>query len=89
MGKQSVDGLAKNTALINPEPRQSRCSELINRQWRPSRCRRSRGTKIPPKQPVGTFEVEKVENGAQALDAVNNYDAGIIITGEPVPITKF
>ena len=35
------------------------------------------------------LRLKKPENGVQALEIINNYDAGVIITHEPLSITKF
>jgi cobalt-precorrin 5A hydrolase len=44
--------------------------------------------KIPPNALAG-YEVKQAENDVQALDIVNSYDAGVLITREPLTITKF
>ena len=38
---------------------------------------------------VSCYEIKKAENGVQALEIINNYDAGVIITHEPLSIAKF
>jgi cobalt-precorrin 5A hydrolase len=44
--------------------------------------------KIPPNALAG-YDVKLAENGLQALDIVNSYDAGVIITHQPLTITNF
>ncbi len=88
MGKQSVDELAKNLHLgiQNPDSLVAVNSAIVN------------GDRLVlvlvgdakiPANAIGAFEVRLAENGVQALDIINSYDAGIIITHEPLTITKF
>ena len=42
-----------------------------------------------PTNVISCFEIKKVKNGLQALKIVKNYDAGVIITHEPLSIGKF
>jgi cobalt-precorrin 5A hydrolase len=44
--------------------------------------------KIPPNA-IGFYDVRTAKNGTEALDIINNFDAGVIITHEPLTITKF
>jgi len=40
---------------------------------------------IPTNQ-IGCYEIKKSEKGTQALEIINNYDAGVIITSEPLSV---
>ncbi len=42
-----------------------------------------------PANAIGFYEVRTAQNGTEALDIINKYDAGVIITREPLTITKF
>jgi cobalt-precorrin 5A hydrolase len=42
-----------------------------------------------PTNIVSCYEIKKAENGLQALEIINRYDAGVIITHEPLSIAKF
>ena len=88
MGKQSVDELAKNLHLSiqNPDSLVAVNSAIVN------------GDRIVlvlagdakiPANAIGAFEVKMAQNGVEALDIINTYDAGIIITHKPLTITKF
>ena len=46
------------------------------------------GVKIPTNA-ISCYEIKKAENGVQALEIINLYDAGVIITHEPLSIAKF
>jgi cobalt-precorrin 5A hydrolase len=87
-GKQSVDELAKNLHLTiqNPESLVAVNAAIVN------------GDKIVlvlvgdakiPIESIGCYEIKKAENDVQALEIVNNYEAGIIVTPEPLLIDKF
>jgi cobalt-precorrin 5A hydrolase len=87
-GKMSVDEIAKNLHLTiqNPESLVAVNSAIVN------------GDRLivvlvgdvkVPTEVIGCFEIKKAENGVQALEIVNNYDAGIIVTHEPLSIAKF
>jgi cobalt-precorrin 5A hydrolase len=45
-------------------------------------------TKIPLNA-VSCYEIKKAENSTQALEILNQYDAGVIITHEPLSIASF
>jgi cobalt-precorrin 5A hydrolase len=88
MGKQSVDELAKNLHLSiqNPDSLVAVNSAIVN------------GDRVvivlvaEPKIPanaIGAFEVRTAETGAQALDIISSYDAGVIITHEPLGVANF
>ena len=87
-GKMSVDEIAKTLHLTiqNPESLVAVNAAIVN------------GDKLIvvligdvkiPTNVIGCFEIKKAENGEQALEIVNNYDAGVIITHEPLAIDKF
>jgi cobalamin biosynthesis protein CbiG len=42
-----------------------------------------------PSNTFGVYEVRVADNGTDALDLISCYDAGIIISREPLTITKF
>jgi cobalt-precorrin 5A hydrolase len=42
-----------------------------------------------PLESVGCFEVKTAPDGAQAMEIINTFDAGIIVAHEPLSITKF
>ncbi len=87
-GKMSVDEIAKNLHLNiqNPESLVAVNAAIVNGDRvvvvLNGDVKVSTGN-------IGCFEVQKAENGAQALDIINSYDAGIIITREPLNIDKF
>jgi cobalt-precorrin 5A hydrolase len=88
MGKQSVDELAKNLHLIieNPDSLVAVNSAIVN------------GDRVvlvlvaSPKIPanaVGTFEVKTAQTGEEALEIISGYDAGIVITHDPLGVASF
>jgi len=88
LGKQSVNELAKNLHLKieNPESLATVNSAIIN------------GDRVVvvvmgdakiPSNAIGAYEVRTARNGEEALDFINNFDAGIIIRREPVALNKF
>jgi cobalt-precorrin 5A hydrolase len=88
MGKLSVDELAKNLHLKieNPDSLAAVNSAIVN------------GDRVVvvmvgdakiPSNTFGVYEVRVAENGTDALDLISCFDAGIIITREPLTITKF
>ena len=88
MGKQSVDELARllHLSIQNPESLVGVNSAIVN------------GDKLVvviigdmtiPLEKVSCYDVKKVKDGVEALEIIDNYDAGIIVTGEPVSISKF
>jgi cobalt-precorrin 5A hydrolase len=88
MGKQSVDGLAQtlHLSIQNPDSLVAVNSAIVN------------GDRVvivlvaEPKIPanaIGAFEVQTAQNGAEALDVINRFDAGIIITHEPLSVASF
>jgi cobalt-precorrin 5A hydrolase len=88
LGKQSVDELARKLHLTiqNPESLVAVNSAIVN------------GGKLVlvltgdaqiPLETIGCYEVKKAENCVQAFEIVNGFDAGIIVTREPLSIGKF
>lgn len=88
LGKQSVDELAKNLHLKieNPDSLASVNSAIVN------------GDRVVvvlvgdakiPSNAIGAYEVRTAQNGNEALELINNFDAGIIIRREPLTVTKF
>ena len=88
LGKQSVDELAKNLHLKieNPDSLAAVNSAIVN------------GDRVVvvlvgdakiPSNAIGAYEVRTAQNGNEALDIINNFDAGIIIRREPLTVTKF
>ncbi|HSV48685.1 MAG TPA: cobalamin biosynthesis protein [Candidatus Acidoferrales bacterium] len=88
LGKLSVDELAKNLHLKieNPDSLVALNSAIVN------------GDRIVvvlvgeakiPSNALGSYEVRVAQNGTEALSLVGDFDGGIIITAEPLTITKF
>jgi Cobalamin biosynthesis protein CbiG len=88
LGKQSVDELAKNLHLKieNPDSLAAVNSAIVN------------GDRVVvvlvgdakiPSNAIGAYEVRTAQNGNEALDFINNFDAGIIIRREPLTVAKF
>lgn len=88
MGKQSVDELARSLHLTiqNPDSLVAVNSAIVN------------GDRLVlilvgdakiPVNAIGAYDVKMAQNGMQALEIINAYDAGIIITHEPLTITNF
>ncbi len=87
-GKQSVDELAKTLHLTiqNPDSLVAVNSAIVN------------GDKLVlvlagdvnvPLESVGGYEIKKAQDGIKALEVINNYDAGVIVTKQPLIISKF
>ncbi len=87
-GKQSVDELARNLHLSiqNPESLVAVNAAIVNGDRLVVVL--NGDVKIPINQ-IGGYELKKTENGENALDIINDYDAGVIITREPLSIAKF
>src|SRR5450756_2005577 len=86
-GKVSVDELAKTLHLTiqNPESLVAVNSAIVNGDHLVIVL--TGDAKIPTNA-VSCYEIKKAENGVQALEIINNYDAGVIITHEPLSIDK-
>jgi cobalt-precorrin 5A hydrolase len=87
-GKQSVDELAKtlHLAIQNPASLVAVNSAIVNGDRLVLVL--TGDVKIPTDQ-ISGYEIKKAENGVQALQIVNGYDAGVIVTHEPLLIAKF
>ena len=88
MGKQSVEDLAKKLQLKieNFDSLVALNSAIVN------------GDRIVivlvgaiklPSNAFGSYEVRVAQDGTDALDIISSFDAGIIITSDPLTITKF
>jgi cobalt-precorrin 5A hydrolase len=88
MGKQSVEDLAKKLQLKieNFDSLVALNSAIVN------------GDRIVvvlvgnvklPSTAFGSYEVRVAQDGTDALDIISSFDAGIIITSDPLTITKF
>jgi cobalt-precorrin 5A hydrolase len=88
LGKQSVDELAKNLHLSiqNPDSLVAVNSALVNGD---RMVLVLVGEAKIPANAIGAFEVRTAENSVQALDIINSYDAGVIISHELLTVTKF
>lgn len=87
-GKMSVDELARTLHLTiqNPESLVAVNSAIVNGDHLIIVL--IGDVKIPTNA-LSCYEIKKAENGAQALEIINHYDAGVIITQEPLSIAKF
>jgi cobalt-precorrin 5A hydrolase len=87
MGKQSVDELARilHLAIENPESLAAVNSAMVNGERLVAVI--IGDVKVPANKILG-YEVKKADNGEQAVEIVNNFDAGAIITKETVPKDK-
>jgi len=87
-GKKSVDELAKNLHLTiqNPESLVSVNAAIVNSEQLVVVL--ISDVKVATTE-MGSYEIKKAENGAEALEIINNFDAGVIVTHEPLLITKF
>ncbi len=87
-GKQSVDELARTLHLTiqNPESLVAVNAAIVNGDRLVIVL--TGDVKIPTNA-VSGYETKKAENGEQALEIVNSYDAGVIVTREPLSIDKF
>ncbi|MCW3998831.1 MAG: cobalamin biosynthesis protein [Candidatus Bathyarchaeota archaeon] len=89
VGKLSVEEFAKALHLIiqNPDSLVGVNSAIVNGDRLVLVL--VGDAKIPPNALAG-YEVKLAENGVEALDIINSsYDAGVIISHEPLTITKF
>ena len=87
-GKQSVDELAKTLHLTiqNPESLVAVNAAIVNGDRLVLVL--TGDVKIPTNE-ISGYEIKKAENGVQALEIVNKFDAGVIVTREPLLIDKF
>ena len=88
MGKQSVEELSKNLHLVieNSDSLVAVNSAIVNGDRVVLVV--VGDAKIPPNA-IGAFEVRTVKGGAKALEVIDRYDAGIVITHEPLSVTNF
>lgn len=88
MGKQSVDELARilHLNIENPESLVAVNAAIVNGD---SVVLVLVGDVKVPAELINGFEIKKAKNGAKALEIVNSYDAGAIVTREPLNIVKF
>jgi cobalt-precorrin 5A hydrolase len=87
-GKQSVDELARKLHLTiqNPESLVAVNAAIVNDE---KLVLVLAGEVKIPIEAISCYEVKKADNGNQALEIVNKFDAGIIVTREPLTIDKF
>jgi cobalt-precorrin 5A hydrolase len=87
MGKQSVDELARTLHLTieNPESLTAVNSAIVNGERLVIVL--TGNVKVPANRILG-YEVRKADSGEQAVEIVNNFDAGAIITKETLPKNK-
>ncbi len=88
LGKQSVEDLAKvlHTSIQNPESLVAVNSAIVNGD---NAVLVLVGDVKVPVEMISCFEIKKASGGSEALDIINQYDAGVIVTGEPLIIDKF
>ena len=87
-GKQSVDELAKilHLTIQNPESLAAVNAALVNGDRLVIVL--IGDVKIAINQ-IGGYEMKAAADGGQALEIINNFDAGVIVTKEPLSIAKF
>ena len=87
MGKQSVDEIARtqHLTIVNPESLVAVNAAIVNGERFVLIL--AGGAKLPTDAACG-YPVEKAENAARALEILQNYDAGAIVTQEPVTTTE-
>jgi cobalt-precorrin 5A hydrolase len=88
LGKLSVEDLAKclHLKIENPESLVALNSAIVNSDRVVVVLV---GDAKIPSNAIGAYEVRVTQNGTEALDLVGDFDAGIIITADPLTITKF
>lgn len=81
LGKQSVDELARalHCIILNPESLVAVNSALVNEERLVLVL--AGNVKIPLDN-IRDYETKTVENGEQAIEIINDFDAGVIITNE-------
>jgi cobalt-precorrin 5A hydrolase len=87
-GKQSVDELAKmlHLNIQNPESLVPVNAAIVNGDRMVLVL--VGDIQVPP-EAISGYEVKNAGNGSEALNIVNVYDAGVIVTREPLTIDKF
>jgi cobalt-precorrin 5A hydrolase len=83
-GKMSVDELARTLHLtvLNPESLAAVDSVIVNEERLVVVLI---GNAEIPLDQVGCYEVKRAKTASQALEIINNYDAGVLVTDEPLP----
>ena len=87
MGKQSVDEVARilHLSIENPESLAAVNSALVNGGRLVLVL--AGDVKVPANKILG-YEIKKTDSGKQAIEIVNSFDAGVIITKETLPKDK-
>ncbi len=88
LGKQSVDELAKilHLNIQNPESLVAVNAAIVNGD---SVVLVLTGDVKVPTEMINGFEIRKADSGEKALEIVNAFDAGVIVSREPLNIDKF
>jgi cobalt-precorrin 5A hydrolase len=88
MGKQSIDELARilRLGIVNPESLTPVNSAIVNGKKLVIVLMDE--AKVPVTRVLG-FDVKKADTAEQAVEIVNSYDAGAVITKEALPKLKF
>jgi cobalt-precorrin 5A hydrolase len=87
MGKKSVDELARvlHCDIENPESLTAINSAIVNGETLVMVL--TRDVKVPTNKNWG-YEIKRAERGKQAIEIVNGFDGGIMITKEKIPRDK-
>ncbi|MCW4003516.1 MAG: cobalt-precorrin 5A hydrolase [Candidatus Bathyarchaeota archaeon] len=88
IGRQSVDELAKTLHLTIQNPKSLAAVNSAIVDGGRVVLVLTGDVKVPTTL-ISSYEVKKAKNGVQALKIVNDYDAGVIVTREPLAIKKF
>jgi cobalt-precorrin 5A hydrolase len=88
MGKHSVDDLARilHLEIANPESRVALNAAIVNGDR--VALVLIGDVNVPTEQVMG-YEIKKAENAEHAMQIVNNYDAGAIVTQSALPMVQF
>ena len=88
MGKQSVDELAKllHLTIENPESLAPVNAAIVNGDCIVLVLV---GDVRVPSEVINGFEIKRAESGEKAVEIVNTYDAGAVVTREPLKIDHF
>ena len=87
-GKQSVDEFARvlHLAILNPESLVAVNSAIVNGDHIVVVLL---GDVQVATEQIGCYEIKRAETASQALEIINSYDAGVIVTSEPLSRTAF
>jgi cobalt-precorrin 5A hydrolase len=87
-GKLSVDDLARclHLSIQNPESLVAVNSAVVNGDHMVVVLLGD--VQIPTEQ-VGCYEIKRAQSASEALEIINGYDAGAIVTGQPLPRNAF